>query len=276
MGLLRHTRTGRSMALLADTTVGRAQGADLVVDDGRASRTHATLRWEDGSWWIRDRRSTNGTWLSGERLPSEHWQQLESGAVVRFGSRAEEWVLVDAGTPRRSQSSEARYSVYISYSRDSGLGVAVELANRLEERGARTFFDCEYVIPGESTREMVEGSVRVANVAVALVPPHWTEVSDKWLSAEWAAIREEAWSRTDFRVVPVLLRGAQVPACWNEWPAEILPESASEELWHRLLDAILNRRRLPLLTSDLGEPSDDSRDRTALLEQLAKDLGEQR
>jgi pSer/pThr/pTyr-binding forkhead associated (FHA) protein len=32
------------------------------------SRLHATIRHENGKWWIKDLGSSNGSWLNGERL----------------------------------------------------------------------------------------------------------------------------------------------------------------------------------------------------------------
>lgn len=47
-------------------TVGRAEGNDIQVDDQRASKNHAEIRYEDGGYVLHDLESANGTLLNGE------------------------------------------------------------------------------------------------------------------------------------------------------------------------------------------------------------------
>ena len=66
--------------------IGRARHCDCIVNDPTVSRVHAALRYEDGHWWLRDLRSTNGTSLNGcwiadevEVRPGDH---LSLGAAT--------------------------------------------------------------------------------------------------------------------------------------------------------------------------------------------------
>jgi predicted component of type VI protein secretion system len=60
---------GASFRLRAGLRViGRAEGADILVMDGRASRRHATVEVSGGRALLRDLESTNGTWLNGRRV----------------------------------------------------------------------------------------------------------------------------------------------------------------------------------------------------------------
>ena len=64
----------------AITILGRDDSADIILDDPGISRRHSELRvTTDGPHFvttIRDLGSTNGTFVNGERITSEH---LEDG-----------------------------------------------------------------------------------------------------------------------------------------------------------------------------------------------------
>ena len=52
-------------------TVGRATGADFIVDAALVSRVHCRLTaLEDGGLEVRDLESTNGTFVNGQRVDS--------------------------------------------------------------------------------------------------------------------------------------------------------------------------------------------------------------
>ena len=75
-------------------TIGRAPTNHVVLQDDRASRSHAEIRPASQGWLIRDLDSRNGTLLAGERLSND--QPLAAGDVVQIG-RVE--ILVCAGDP---------------------------------------------------------------------------------------------------------------------------------------------------------------------------------
>ena len=75
-------------------TIGRAPTNHVVLQDDRASRSHAEIRPASQGWLIRDLDSRNGTLLAGERLSDD--QPLAAGDVVQIG-RVE--ILVCAGDP---------------------------------------------------------------------------------------------------------------------------------------------------------------------------------
>lgn len=58
---------------------------DCEIADGSVSRIHARLYRSDGSIWVEDLRSENGTFLNGDRmLPNEPWA-LKPGDELKFG-----------------------------------------------------------------------------------------------------------------------------------------------------------------------------------------------
>ncbi len=64
-------------------TIGRAVGADFIVDAALVSRVHCRLTaLPDGSLEVRDMDSTNGTFVNGKRIETA---TLASGDRVQIG-----------------------------------------------------------------------------------------------------------------------------------------------------------------------------------------------
>lgn len=59
---------GRSYHLLAPTTVGRAPECDICLDNRGISRLHARLRPLEYGVEVEDLKSTNGSFLNGQRI----------------------------------------------------------------------------------------------------------------------------------------------------------------------------------------------------------------
>ena len=67
----------------AEYVVGRDSEAGFVVSRSSVSRQHARLyQDDDGSWWVEDLNSTNGTFVNESRI---HVQHLTDSDQVRFG-----------------------------------------------------------------------------------------------------------------------------------------------------------------------------------------------
>ncbi len=65
------------------TLIGRAEDCAFSIDDPSVSRAHARLSLEGGELSITDLRSSNGTFINGERLV--HTTTLRAGDVVAVG-----------------------------------------------------------------------------------------------------------------------------------------------------------------------------------------------
>lgn len=65
-------------------TVGRAKNNDLILASPQVSKVHAWLQQRGGTWHVRDKGSTNGTFVDCVRLDPGAECALVSGHTVRF------------------------------------------------------------------------------------------------------------------------------------------------------------------------------------------------
>ena len=73
----------RTVKLSASMTVGRAPECELRIDDTYASQQHARLFAKNGSWFVEDLGSTNGTFVNDQKLAAP--AMLQPGDKVRVG-----------------------------------------------------------------------------------------------------------------------------------------------------------------------------------------------
>lgn len=76
---------GEELPVPARLSVGRGEENGLVVADPSVSWRHALLEKRDGSWYVRDLASTNGTFLDG-RPVGRRPERLRHGSRLRFGT----------------------------------------------------------------------------------------------------------------------------------------------------------------------------------------------
>jgi len=79
-------RAGTEFPLGADITAGRAHGCDIVLDEQYVSQVHTRMFSRDGSVFVEDLGSTNGTWVNGTRavgqMPARLGDRVQIGNVV--------------------------------------------------------------------------------------------------------------------------------------------------------------------------------------------------
>ena len=63
--------------------IGRADACQLKLEDTYASQFHARIYRRDGSWYVEDLGSTNGTYLNQKRITSP--SELRAGDRLRVG-----------------------------------------------------------------------------------------------------------------------------------------------------------------------------------------------
>jgi putative nucleotidyltransferase with HDIG domain len=67
---------------------GRLATLDIVLDDNSVSRQHAEVRATEQGWWVRDLKSTNGTFVNAVKLGVNEERQLQEHDVIQFGKVA--------------------------------------------------------------------------------------------------------------------------------------------------------------------------------------------
>lgn len=72
--------------LVAKMTIGRSPDCSVTIDNKLASRFHATIQKIRDAYFIRDEKSTNGTFLNGHRVPAEKWVKLNPGDKITIGA----------------------------------------------------------------------------------------------------------------------------------------------------------------------------------------------
>lgn len=96
---------GARVVLVPAQIVGRSRTARIRLENTAVSAEHASVRFTNGRWVVRDLASRNGTWLHGRRLESGTWHTLREGDCLQFGASDERWWLVDASPPRATATS---------------------------------------------------------------------------------------------------------------------------------------------------------------------------
>ena len=64
--------------------IGRGSGNDLILMDTSVSRSHAVLRYAQGSWFIQDQQSKGGLFLNGKRVQA---YRLSEGDRIGIGGQ---------------------------------------------------------------------------------------------------------------------------------------------------------------------------------------------
>jgi hypothetical protein len=61
---------GRTLQFTRPFLIGREPTCDVVIDNGRVSRRHVLVAFENGQWQLHDQQSGNGIIVAGRRVPS--------------------------------------------------------------------------------------------------------------------------------------------------------------------------------------------------------------
>jgi pSer/pThr/pTyr-binding forkhead associated (FHA) protein len=94
---------GRSVALFeGEITLGRSRGCGIVLVDPCISRVHALVAVRSGRVYLQDLRSSNGTFVGGERIAGE--QEITEGDRISIGNYD---LMLHLGPPIDQPSGEA-------------------------------------------------------------------------------------------------------------------------------------------------------------------------
>jgi len=75
---VRQAGRNRTVGAMSGAILGRADACDIVVDEATVSKRHARVTY-DGSVWMEDLASTNGTYVNG--------MKIDGTTVLRKGDR---------------------------------------------------------------------------------------------------------------------------------------------------------------------------------------------
>jgi transcriptional regulator with GAF, ATPase, and Fis domain len=121
-----------------NTVVGREASSDIVLPVDAVSRVHAEFVRERGAYWVKDRGSTNGTLVDGQRVTEA---RLEHEQEVRIGDAIFKFVQTDIGgyLPYRLDGQLSAGSARLS-SADTGIvgGYQMDRIAHLVERIAES------------------------------------------------------------------------------------------------------------------------------------------
>ncbi len=106
-------------------TIGRAPTCDLIVSEPAVSKRHAEVRWRDGSWWLVDVGSRNGTYLDGVRIQE---MPLPSYCRVELGQSHVLLLLAVGQSVDEAQSASDRTMISEQRSQKS----VTQIVERLE------------------------------------------------------------------------------------------------------------------------------------------------
>ena len=81
---------GRSYELGPETTIGRAAGCQVTIDDSYASQLHARVFEQEGQLYVEDIGSTNGTYLNRKKVTGP--MVLQRGDHLQIGNTVLELV----------------------------------------------------------------------------------------------------------------------------------------------------------------------------------------
>lgn len=74
----------RTVAVSGNMVIGRAAECELALDDTFVSQQHARLFAKNGSWFVEDLGSTNGTFVNDQRLGAP--AMVQPGDRIRTGA----------------------------------------------------------------------------------------------------------------------------------------------------------------------------------------------
>jgi pSer/pThr/pTyr-binding forkhead associated (FHA) protein len=83
-----------------ESIVGREAGMAVAVPTEGVSRQHARIIWDGRNYWIEDLKSTNGTYLNGQRLVRERLRHLD---VITLGKKVDLLFVLGSETQTASK-----------------------------------------------------------------------------------------------------------------------------------------------------------------------------
>lgn len=88
-----------------ENLLGRDWSCRIVLSDPQCSRVHAEIYCDEDGWWIKDRKSSNGTYVNGQNIDSA---RLMEGTEVKVGSCKFKFAISEDVAPVARPAEEPR------------------------------------------------------------------------------------------------------------------------------------------------------------------------
>jgi FHA domain len=140
-------------------TFGRDEANDVVVANLLASRVHAELRPEAGGYVLRDRGSSNGTWVNGERVTA---RRLQPGDEMVIGGEVFRFETSDPLTSRARKAPPPALRVTVTGGGPVGLSLALLLEHLMGPLVTIKVYDSRWQREGNQVvwKTAAQGNVR--------------------------------------------------------------------------------------------------------------------
>jgi diguanylate cyclase (GGDEF)-like protein len=149
--------------------IGRHPDNGLVIDDDGMSRVHARVYYEDGTYFVEDFGSSNGTYVNGLRIEK---RQLADGCIVQLGPRVcLRFSITDANQElilRQLYESSVRDGLTGAYNRHffhERLGAELSYAGRHNTEASVLLFDVDHFKRVNDTFGHLVGDDVLKNIA---------------------------------------------------------------------------------------------------------------
>ena len=76
----------KKIQIAAKITLGRESDNDVIIDSKLASRHHCIIQKIRDAYFLKDEKSTNGTFLNGVRISPDKYVKLNAGDKITIGS----------------------------------------------------------------------------------------------------------------------------------------------------------------------------------------------
>lgn len=78
---------GKKITVRHGDTVGREMiGSQVLHEYNTVSRQHATFKFFNGKWLVKDENSTNGTYIGGKKINPDIWYEITGGDSISFST----------------------------------------------------------------------------------------------------------------------------------------------------------------------------------------------
>jgi len=160
-------------------TIGREVGNNVVLKDGKISKEHATIIWENGRFVINDLDSTNGTFVNDERITGP--VMLDNGDQIFIGKFIISYV--DKSTPTDDIGSKVTQA-------DGGDPSLLHQDNQMDEFKTKIF-----LLPEEDHQKLTPEKSEIKETALSNF-----QKSDKLIESEGTPPGKKVDHVEDFRM----------------------------------------------------------------------------